>query len=55
MRSDVSFKDDTGRKYKWRGNAPGRSFEVCLYPDPVVGHFMLNANPSTRDILAALR
>ena len=27
-RSDVTFKDSRGRKYKWRGNAPGRSLEV---------------------------
>lgn len=26
--SDVTFQDDTGRKYKWRGNAPGRTLEV---------------------------
>ena len=28
VRSDVTFKDSRGRKYKWRGNAPGRSLEV---------------------------
>lgn len=28
MISDVSWKDDSGRKYKWRGNAPGRALEV---------------------------
>lgn len=26
--SDISFADDKGRKYKWRGNSAGRSFEV---------------------------
>ena len=26
--SDVDWKDNSGRKYKWRGNAPGRQLEV---------------------------
>ncbi|KAI0360162.1 hypothetical protein OH77DRAFT_1434456 [Trametes cingulata] len=28
FKDDVTFQDDAGRKYKWRGNAPGRALEV---------------------------
>ncbi len=28
LRSDVTFRDGSGRKYKWRGNSPGRALEV---------------------------
>ncbi|KAI1787407.1 hypothetical protein LXA43DRAFT_1098327 [Ganoderma leucocontextum] len=33
LKDDVSFKDDSGRKYKWRGNAPGRSLELFAEDD----------------------
>ncbi|KAI1787374.1 hypothetical protein LXA43DRAFT_896328, partial [Ganoderma leucocontextum] len=36
---DVSFKDDSGRKYRWRRNAPGRSLELVAgdveYQEPI--------------------
>ncbi|OSD06307.1 hypothetical protein PYCCODRAFT_919508 [Trametes coccinea BRFM310] len=33
LKDDVSFRDDAGRKYKWRGNAPGRSLELYAADD----------------------
>ncbi|KAI0368755.1 hypothetical protein BV20DRAFT_947538 [Pilatotrama ljubarskyi] len=31
--SDVTFQDNSGRKYKWRGNAPGRAMELFSEDD----------------------
>ncbi|PCH42146.1 hypothetical protein WOLCODRAFT_72503 [Wolfiporia cocos MD-104 SS10] len=28
FKNDVSFKDESGRQYKWKGNEPGRALEV---------------------------
>lgn len=36
MRSDVTFKDERGRKYKWRGNAPGCRLEVRTALHPII-------------------
>ncbi|KAI0671435.1 hypothetical protein C8Q78DRAFT_973324 [Trametes maxima] len=33
VKDDVSFQDDAGRKYKWRGNAPGRPLELFSEDD----------------------
>ncbi|KAI0661467.1 hypothetical protein C8Q70DRAFT_910873 [Cubamyces menziesii] len=33
LKDDVDFKDDAGRKYKWRGNAPGRALELFSEDD----------------------
>ncbi|KAH9856603.1 hypothetical protein C2E23DRAFT_866008 [Lenzites betulinus] len=33
LKDDVGFQDDAGRKYKWRGNAPGRAFELYTEDD----------------------
>ncbi|KAI0635653.1 hypothetical protein C8Q77DRAFT_1098810 [Trametes polyzona] len=33
LKDDVSFQDDAGRKYKWRGNAPGRTLELFAEDD----------------------
>ncbi|KAI9061052.1 hypothetical protein FKP32DRAFT_1576421 [Trametes sanguinea] len=33
LKDDVSFQDDAGRKYKWRGNVPGRSLELYAADD----------------------
>ncbi|TBU40530.1 hypothetical protein BD309DRAFT_967293 [Dichomitus squalens] len=33
LKDDASFKDDSGRKYKWRGNFPGRSLELFAEDD----------------------
>ncbi|KAH9850261.1 hypothetical protein C2E23DRAFT_735357 [Lenzites betulinus] len=33
LKDDVTFRDDSGRKYKWRGNAPGRAFELFAEDD----------------------
>ncbi|CCM00080.1 uncharacterized protein FIBRA_02107 [Fibroporia radiculosa] len=33
FKDDVSFKDDTGRRYKWKGNSPGRSLELYTADD----------------------
>ncbi|KAI0787947.1 hypothetical protein C8Q74DRAFT_1196903 [Fomes fomentarius] len=33
LKDNVSWKDDSGRKYKWRGNAPGRALELFAEDD----------------------
>ncbi|KAI0833333.1 hypothetical protein BC628DRAFT_1308624 [Trametes gibbosa] len=33
LKDDVAFQDDSARKYKWRGNAPGRAFELYAEDD----------------------
>ncbi|KAI0950903.1 hypothetical protein AcW1_008086 [Taiwanofungus camphoratus] len=33
FKDDVSFKDNAGRRYKWKGNAPGRSLELYTSED----------------------
>ncbi|KAI9000592.1 hypothetical protein BD414DRAFT_6328 [Trametes punicea] len=33
LKDDVRFHDDAGRKYKWRGNAPGRTLELFSEDD----------------------
>ncbi|TBU59989.1 hypothetical protein BD310DRAFT_876064 [Dichomitus squalens] len=33
LMDDASFKDDSGRKYKWRGNSPGHSLELFAEDD----------------------
>ncbi|TFK88833.1 hypothetical protein K466DRAFT_645264 [Polyporus arcularius HHB13444] len=33
FKDDVTFKDGSGRKYKWRGNSPGRALELFAEDD----------------------
>ncbi|KIP08048.1 hypothetical protein PHLGIDRAFT_127291 [Phlebiopsis gigantea 11061_1 CR5-6] len=33
FKDDISFVDDRGRKYKWKGNSAGRSFELFCADD----------------------
>ncbi|GJE96542.1 hypothetical protein PsYK624_127390 [Phanerochaete sordida] len=33
FKDDITFTDDQGRKYKWRGNSAGRSFELSCADD----------------------
>ncbi|KAI0749592.1 hypothetical protein C8Q80DRAFT_1218717 [Daedaleopsis nitida] len=33
LKHDVTFKDDSGRKYKWQGNSPGRALELYAEDD----------------------
>ncbi|KAF7799792.1 hypothetical protein EIP86_011034 [Pleurotus ostreatoroseus] len=33
FKDDISFSDDQGRKYKWKGNSPGRYFELYTADD----------------------
>lgn len=45
--SDISFTDDQGRKYKWKGNA-GRSFEVCCSADDIAHFFLIRGYSYTQ-------
>lgn len=33
FKDDITFTDDEGRKYKWKGNSAGRSFELSCADD----------------------
>ncbi|EKM58061.1 uncharacterized protein PHACADRAFT_252049 [Phanerochaete carnosa HHB-10118-sp] len=33
FKDDLTFTDGEGRKYKWKGNSAGRSFELCCADD----------------------
>ncbi|KAL6298357.1 hypothetical protein BKA93DRAFT_72902 [Sparassis latifolia] len=48
---DVSFKDDKGRKYKWKGNSPGMALQLHTeddgFKEPIAGFERSRRDPKS--------
>ncbi|KAI0806280.1 hypothetical protein BC629DRAFT_1486675 [Irpex lacteus] len=49
FKDDISFTDDDGRKYKWKGNSAGRSFELYSADDNFTSTIAPNATSNALD------
>ncbi|KAI0330233.1 hypothetical protein GY45DRAFT_1336962 [Cubamyces sp. BRFM 1775] len=59
LKDDVDFRDDAGRKYKWRGNAPGRILELFSeddrYTQPIAQFRKSRRDPAAAALLLTAR